>query len=997
MDFRLKLLGVPKIDLKSGVSDLPLDKPTSLLYYLAQRGDWVSRSELAFLYRPDSPEKIALSNVRLYIHRVKKYPWTEALEVEKSRIRYQIKTDVQDFNKTIKQEDWTKALELYQGTFLEGINLHKSAAYETWLELERQDLNRKWRLATLKQAKLFEDKQKYAPAEKLIEPLIKTNLLDEEALQNYLRILIAMGQHSQALEIYETFQENLKRELGVKPLETTRALLDNIEHSKSIQSQIVLKHYLHNLPAQATRFVGRKNELIQLSEYLVNPDCRLLTIAGFGGIGKTRLALALAEQELKSFPDGVWFIPLAGLSSADLLISSIVGGLDLTLLGSTDPKKQLMEFLQNKKCLFLLDNFEHLTQGVDLLQEFLDGAPKLKILVTSRVVLELKGEWIFDLDGLSYPPEGTKEALEEFDAVRCFTQYAKQVSKIFTVNEDTSEAIAVLCRKVEGLPLALELAATWTRGLSMKEMLSRLDKNFSLLSSTLHDLPQRHSSLRTVFDYSWQLLTKEEQKALTKLSVFQGGFNLEAAEKVAQAHLALLLSLINRSLIKRNIEDRYSIHELIRQLVARNAKGKANVRNKNLHSTYYLNLLSRIIEEDKSPLTLLMPDLDNLRSAWYWAVEQQNIDVLAKSVEPMRILYEANGQFHEGIELFGKVTQNLPTEQLQQQAVVGHALISRAWLQGWLGLFEQASEEATRGLALIESLGGNSLGENPAIILGLRTLGHAAFRSGNFILAKPPLEKALLLVKKSNNPLNTMGILATLGLVYTWLNQLPKAGAVLEEALNLSQQFNKHEVIVESLMALGVLDHINASYKASCTRLEEALEIAQLYGLQGHQPHLLFNLGHTLHGLAEYDEAKTCCKQALVLAEQTKDPLAQIWSWVIQGRIATAEGDLKRSEEYFARGFSIAWQTNQISAVFISLTFLAELRLKQGKVTKAAELLGLVLHNTRTVPLMKKIAQPALDNLQQQLAPEILEDALKRGQVISLEALMNDLFQQSIK
>ncbi len=986
MDFCLKLLGVPKVDLKSEISDLPLDKPTSLLYYLAQRGDWVSRSELAFLYRPDSPQEIALSNIRLYIHRVKKYPWTNPLEVEKFRVRYQINTDVQDFNKAIETEDWPKAIELYRGPFLQGINLQENFAYEAWLELERQDLSEKWRLATLKQAKLFENRQDYTLAKKLIESFLKANFLDEEALQNYLNILIAMGKHKQAFEAYETFREELKHELDIEPLEATRALLDNIERSKSIQ--LVSKSNLHNLPAQTTRFVGRKQELTQLTGYLANPDCRLLTIVGFGGIGKTRLALALAEQELQSFPDGVWLTSLVGLSSADLLVSSIAGGIGLTLLGSKDPKKQLIDFLQDKECLLLLDNFEHLVQGVPLLQELLDSTPKLKILVTSRVVLELKGEWIFDLDGLSYPPQNTEVPLEKFDAFKCFTQYAKQFSKTFTTNEDTSEAIAVLCRKVEGLPLALELAATWIRGLSISEMLSRLDKSFDLLSSKLHDLPQRHRSLRTVFDYSWQLLTEEEQKALTKLSVFQGGFSLEAAEKVAKAHLALLLSLINRSLIKRGQENRYSIHELIRQFAAEESEEKVRVQTRDLHSAYYLNRLNSLVKEDKSPPTLLMPDLDNLRSAWHSAAEQQNIEILSKSVEPMRIFYEANGQFHEGIELFGKVLEHVPTDQPQQQSLVGHVLISRACLQNWLGLYEQASEETKRGLGLVEPLG-----ESTILILGLHTLGHIAFRTGKFASGKPHLERALLLARKNNNPLDIMKILATLGLVYTWLDQFPEANAVLEEAFNLSQQLNKHNVVFESLIALAILDIMSDSYESACERLEKGLEITHLQGFQTYQSHLLYNLGRALAGLGKYEEAKTCCKQALAIGKQTKDPLAQMWPCMFQGRIATAEGNFKGAEEHFARGFNIAWQANQIDFLLPSITYLAELRLEQNRTSEAAELLGLALQSASEIPLVKRWIQPALSKLQQDLDPDVLEDALKRGQTLSLEAVINDLLK----
>ncbi len=867
--------------------------------------------------------------------------------------------------------------------------MQETFAYESWLELERQDLSEKWRLATLKQVKILEDKQDYTLAKKLIESFLKTDFLDEEALQSYLNILIAMGKHKQAFEAYKAFQKDLKHELDVEPLEATRALIDNIECSGPIQLASKPNLHLHNLPVQTTRFVGRKQELKQLTEYLANPDCHLLTIVGFGGVGKTRLALAVAEQGLKSFSDGVWLISLAGLSSADLLVSSIAGGVGLALLGSSEPKKQLIEFLQNKECLLVLDNFEHLIEGVDLLQELLGRAPKLKILATSRVVLELKGEWIFDLDGLSYPPENTKEPLERFDAVKCFTQYAKQFSKTFEVSEDNLEAIARLCRKVEGLPLALELAATWIRGLSVLEMLSRLNESFDLLSSKLYDLPKRHHSLRTVFDYSWQLLTEEEQKVLTKLSVFQGGFSLEAAEEVAKTHLALLLSLINRSLIKRGQENRYSMHELIRQFATEKAEKKVKVQTKDLHSFYYLNLLNSLVQQDKSSPTLLMPDLDNLRNAWQWSAEQQNVEVLSTSVEPMRIFYEANGQFHEGIELFGKVVQHVPTKQSKQKALVGNVLISRACLQNWLGLYEQASEETKRGLALVESLD-----ENTTLVLGLHTLGHIAFRTGKFASGKPPLEKALLLARKNSNPLYTMKILATLGLVYTWLDQFPEANTVLEEAFNLSQQLNQNDVVFESLIALAILDIMSGSYESACTRLEKGLEITHLQGFHTYKSHLLYNLGRALAGLKKYEEAKACCKQALAIGKETKDPLAQMWPWVFQGSIATAEGDFKSAEEYFARGFNIAWQANQTDFLLPSLVYLAELRLEEGKTSEAAELLGLALQSAPAIPLVKRWVQPALSKLQQQLPPDVLEDALKRGQMLSLETLMNDLFQE---
>ena len=359
---------------------------------------------------------------------------------------------------------------------MEGISLQDVPGYETWLELERQDLSRKWRTAALSCAREMEEERDLTGVEGWLEHVLKADPLDEDCLQTFLRVLFAAGKRAQALDAYETFCEELKRELDVEPLEATRALFESLRQNEpeSASLQAPKPERKNNLPAQTTRFIGRKRELEQLSETLAEPDCRLLTLVGLGGVGKTRLALELANQQLETYPDGVWFVPLVGVGSPDLLVSSLASAVSFSFAGASDPKAQLGNFLREKDLLLLLDNFEHLVEGAMLLEELLETAPKLKLLVTSRVALELRGEWLFDLRGLAYPPTDTEEYLESFDAVKLFNNRAERLSTTFVPQGETLEAVAELTRKVEGLPLALELAATWTRSLSVPQLIAEL-------------------------------------------------------------------------------------------------------------------------------------------------------------------------------------------------------------------------------------------------------------------------------------------------------------------------------------------------------------------------------------------------------------------------------------------------------------------------------------------------------------------------------------------
>ena len=288
---------------------------------------------------------------------------------------------------------------------------------------------------------------------------------------------------------------------------------------------------VHHLPLQPTTFVGRSRELVHLQRLLETPNSRLLTIVGPGGIGKTCLAVETAHKNSANFAHGVHFVSLSLVKSADFLLFAIADVLEFSLVGEKAPLVQLVTYLREKTLLLLLDSFEHLLDGVPVLVDLLAGAPHLKLLITSRERLNLHGEWVLPLDGIDYPLTADYDNLERYPAVQLFMQSAQRVRPDFSFQSNTTDILRI-CQLVEGMPLALELAAAWVRLLPCSHIVEQLASSLDFLASPLRDMPERHRSLRAVFDHSWRLLSHTEQTALAKLSVFRGPFDLEAAEEV---------------------------------------------------------------------------------------------------------------------------------------------------------------------------------------------------------------------------------------------------------------------------------------------------------------------------------------------------------------------------------------------------------------------------------------------------------------------------------
>src|SRR5438128_7810363 len=376
---------------------------------------------------------------------------------------------------------------------------------------------------------------------------------------------------------------------------------------------------IRNLPAPRTSFVGRASELDEIDRLLGQPDCRLLTLVGPGGAGKTRLALEAAARRLERYPHGVHFVPLVSVASSELLAPAVAESIQFAVDGAHSgfsAQEQLLDYLGERSTLLVLDNFEHLVEGSRLLSEVIERAPQVELLTTSRERLNVQSESVFDVEGLGLAENGNGSA----SAVRLFIERAKQVAPGFAP-DDAAEALRI-CRLVDGMPLGIELAASWVSVLSCTEIADEIAGNIDFLATSTRDVPERHRSLRAAVDQSWRLLTDEQRSAFSRLSVFRGSFDRSAAVAVTGADLRLLSQLVAKSLLRRPDFGRFELHELLRQYAAeqlRLAPGEETAARERHARHYAAMLLERQAALMGPELAVardeLRGELDNLRAA----------------------------------------------------------------------------------------------------------------------------------------------------------------------------------------------------------------------------------------------------------------------------------------------------------------------------------------------------------------------------------------------
>ncbi len=572
------------------------------------------------------------------------------------------------------------AAALYRGDFLAGFTLRDSPDFDEWQFFQAETLRRELAEALERLAEGHAATHDWEPAIGYARRWLALDPLQEPAHRELMRLYVAAGQRNAALRQYTECARILKEEVGAAPEAETTALYERIHAggltppphaaAPSLTPAPPARPAHANLPPQATAFVGRSAELAEISRLLADPACRLLTLVGPGGIGKTRLAIQAAAVRGVNYPDGACFVPLAAVGSPGMVAPAIAAALGLALgeartgdQPGESIQAQLLDYLRSRELLLVLDNFEHLigrvdgqADAVDLVAEILASAQQVKLLVTSRARLNMHGEWLLSVHGMAYPQSirssvagGDCETAAEtpalaaaeegmtlasYSAVQLFLQNARRVEPGLAPAEVDLTSIAGICRTVEGMPLAIELASAWTRLLPAAEIAAEIERNLDFLTASERGLPERHRSLAAVFEHSWRLLDEEERRVFAGLAVFRGGFTRDAAAHVAGATLATLSSLGDKSLLHRSpagpgqAEARYDLHEVLKQYAAgklAEMPGAAEqVRAR--HAAYYGDLLAHLETEFKGPGQLaaaarLQIEEANVRVTLDWLIE----------------------------------------------------------------------------------------------------------------------------------------------------------------------------------------------------------------------------------------------------------------------------------------------------------------------------------------------------------------------------------------
>ncbi len=458
---------------------------------------------------------------------------------------------------------------------------------------------------------------------------------------------------------------------------------------------------------QITPFVGRRQELAKLKDLLGDANIHLVTILGLSGIGKTRLAIEAAHQVTELFAEGTYFISLVSAATRDHIIEHILETLALDLSYS----QQLPTVLGNKKILLILDNFDHLLGHSGWVLEILETCPNVSILVTSGEPLNLRGEWVLQLGGMDYPAQTSVEAaVADYDAIELFALRAQQIQHNFSLTHEYAHVVRI-CQLVEGMPLAIELAAAWMRTLSPLEIAAEIQHNLNILQTKYRDVEPRHRSIEATFDQSWKLLMPDEQTVFKRLTIFRGGFSREAAESVADIDLETLDALIDKSLVRRQRDNRYNIHELLRQygeirLEQNSQEHQQVLKQCAIHYSHFIQHQAQYFHMMVGTINLeqLWQEINNIQRALNYLLLQQRVAEISESLMALNYLYQQAGWLREGQQDFARIVDYLRQcgPCVKRDLALARALISQAYWLHCLDRHDEALERLDESLSLLD-------------------------------------------------------------------------------------------------------------------------------------------------------------------------------------------------------------------------------------------------------------------------------------------------------
>ena len=878
------------------VHDFRATKAQALLAYLAVEANHAHpRAALATLLWPDAGETVAHRNLRQAIYTLRQVLGDDAdacllLTRQSAQLRLgeqqcPLEVDVARFRAHVRRGELAAAADLYRGELLTGFAAD-SWAFDEWLTVAREGLHVMALDVLFRLTDRAHATGDYATAKRYARRQLALEPWREEAHRQLMLTLDANGERSQALLQYQQCCQVLQAEFGAEPSHETTTLATRIRavQERRLQAPLPAEHPARaprdRAPAANPAFVGRDAELARIEAQLADPHCRLLTVVGPGGMGKTSLVIEAAHRLRRGgrFADGIVFVPLAGVASAESFWYAMADRLDMHLNDESAPADQICDLLRGRHLLLILDEFEHVSAYIDVVKQVLECMATVKMLVTSRAALDLRAEWSFPLAGLGYrrpQDDADPDHLHRQDAITLFAARAQRVRPAFNLEQEFPHVLRI-CELVDGLPLSIELAATWVRTLPCAVIAQELARSYELLNVSTLDMPPRHRTLGAVFEESWQRLDAIEQDALCALTCFHQTFSAQAALAVSGASLAVLSGLVDKSLVRLLPSGRYLLHEMLRQFLeeklAEDAVTAARVTARFID--YYSRLLAQHCDalngmEQRAALQTLLPEIEHLRRAWHLAVTHGDVAAIDRAAPALQALYFVRSTFREGEAMFAPAAAALA----EVAAPVAPAYPLRLKLQLIHAFFLNLLQRHDEAIPLARDVLEAAEAENDTTLVvmaqlewgnGLSLQGHHEQAIARLRLAA---EQAAMVRADALRARALFAMCRNLRLQ----GRHNEASAGLTEALTLYQRLGMslHQAFV--LQKLGSAAEYQELFELAVAYLEQALGLFRQLGDDARARSTFLQLGHVYDAMGEYCRAQACFVQAAEDGEHNED------------------------------------------------------------------------------------------------------------------------------
>jgi predicted ATPase/DNA-binding CsgD family transcriptional regulator len=642
-------------------------------------------------------------------------------------------------------------------------------------------------------------------------------------------------------------------------------------------------------PQTVTTFIGREQELADLEDLLRKENCRLLTIVGPGGIGKTRLALEIFNRISSEFPDGVHFIPLSSIKSTNELIPRLLQELNFQPQENTNAWQELIRYLSTKMTLLIFDNFEVILESSDTINQILAHAPNLKILVTSREPLSLIQEWTYQISGLAFPEKNNTPNKTDYDAIKLFYERARQHNTPYL--DQSMEDIIKICQKVDGIPLAIELAASWLNLIPINKIVPEIDKNIDFLTSQHKDIQERHRSMRAVINESWDLLGLKHQNILKSLSIISTNFTAEAADAIAGASFYDLSELTNKSLLQIGSENRYVFHELVKKYAyekLENDPAQMMVIQKN-HCRYFANRLSDMLPdlqhgEQNQALNEIAKDFLDIQKAWKWAVSHKRERELEKMLDSFFLFTNTRGFSKEFSESIEHAIATFKNQFSEPYPLILGMLISRRKVD------KEFQETLIEDVKLSYQIA--KAHENRA------EMARSLFASGN---------------------------------VHVVSNNIPQAINDYQDSLQIYEDLNDEYYIAYLNATLGVYDLTSGDYPNFFEKTEKSLLICQSIGNKMGEGHATNNIAAAYFNTGNFTEAEKYYLRVDEIYNQLNNKPGISYSKANISSLALFKGDFPSAKRWADEALKLANEINHQESQAFAETILAAVECLQNK------------------------------------------------------------------